>query len=191
MIDQISESDVELKRCLTSYHVDYFLYKLEAEKFVTFFSLLAVSSNDRVRELLTDSRSARAYDACLLVSGEKAAKLTSKSNTNACNKLKECLTCMGEYFVTNFDEILDTQMGIFAMRSFLKIIGKFDPLEAVASVAGSNSSGQQKNNNKRADKTFSMKTYEYKCLPDDWQLQEYLKKFYKLVKDKNILGKKI
>lgn len=179
VIDQIGESEIELKRCLTSYHIDFFLYRVSLDKFVSVFSLL-VNSSDRIRELLSDSRSARAYDACLLLSGEKLKSVTADSST--AESLKSCLTTLADYFLLNFDEILDTQIGIFAMRSFLKVIGKSDPIESSSQQHGSNGQKTAKRNE------FSLRSYDFRTLPLEWNLHEYLKKFYKKIKDKNTLG---
>lgn len=190
VIDQISENDVELKRCLTCYHIDYFLYKLDSDKFARLFELLTTSTgeSERIRELLADNRSARAYDACILLSGEKAKKSTSPTTSEL---LKTCLTTLADFFLAHLDDILETQTGVFALRSFVKVIGQVDPIEAAAAAAAASSvagGGNQKPKRAGAKLKFSMKTYEFKCLPQEWQFNEYLKKLVKKIKDKNILG---
>ena len=137
---------------------------------------ILTSSPERIDELLGDSRSARAYDACVLLMGEKA----TINDTD----LKSCLTRLGDYFVENFDSILDSsKSGIFAMRSFLKAIGKKDLVES-----STNSNSGQKGGKRAAKEVFSMKNYDFKVVPDEWNMKEYLKKFYKKIKDKNVLG---
>ena len=131
------------------------------------------SSPERIDELLADSRCARVYDACLLLAGEKV-----KNQTNS-EDLKSCVSRLGDYFVDNFDSVLPaSKSGIFGMRSFLKVIGQKDLVDINQGNTTTNSNKSHKGGKKQ---TFSMKNYEYKTLPDDWNMSEYLKKFYKKI----------
>lgn len=180
MIDQIDESEIELRRCLNSFHVDFFLYKLSAAKYARFFSILT-SSTSRMDELLADTRCARAFDACVLLCAEKAHKAASDNVAT----MKTCLTSLGDYFLDNMDSILaTTKNGIFAMRSFLKVLGRKDQADVAAAAGG----GSNQRMGGKKPPVFSMKTYDYKVLPDEWNMNEYLNKFYKKLKDKNMLG---
>lgn len=139
------------------------------------FSLLT-STHEKIAHLLADNKSARAFDACILLSGEKSRNCDPENKAD----LAACFSRLGDYFIDNFDSIIDTVLeGIFAMRSFLKVVGKIDLVEATTT-----------SNNKTTKKAeFSLKNYELKVMPEDWNFGEYIKKFYKKIKDKNMLGK--
>jgi hypothetical protein len=178
----VSESEKELKRCLNSFHIDYFLYKIGLEQFVSFLSLLT-NSPERIQQVLADTKTSRAFDAFLILASDK---LKPSSNEASIERLKDCLNKLGDYFVENFDSILDNQSGIFAMRSFLKVIGGPDLLEQNVHSTNNN----QSNKKRKGVNEFRLKNLEIKVLPNEWELDTYIKKFYKNIKDKNILGRR-
>jgi hypothetical protein len=186
IIEQISENENELKKCMNSYHIDYFIYKSSLENFVRLFELLTSDSN-KLNDYLSDSRVSRAYEACLALVGEKIA-LGKKVSTNEENldKLKSLLSNLGDYLVENFESIIETHNGVFALRYFLRVIGDEDVVEQ----ATSNNSNTNKSNKKFQNKQneFNIKNVQVKLVPKEWKLNKYLKKLSKKLDDINILG---
>ena len=174
VLDQIREDDSELKKCLYSYHIDYFLYISSLENFSNFFSILTHDS-ERLDQLLADTRTSRAYEACLMLIGNKI-KLSDKAEQ--IDLLKSCMINLGDYFVSNLDTILESHNGIFSLRAFLRVIGNLDILEIVP-----NETNKKKNKNQE----FNIKNVCVKTVPLDWNLQVYIKKFSKFLKEMNIL----
>ncbi|RNA19736.1 nucleolar 9 [Brachionus plicatilis] len=171
ILDQISEEDGELKKCIYSYHIDYFLYKSSLENFTKFFSILT-SDSGRLEHLLADTRTSRAYEACLMLIGNKT-KTSSHEES-----LKKCMLNLGDYFVSNLENILETHNGIFSLRSFLRVIGSPDILEAVSN---------ETNKKKHRNQEFNIKNVCVKIVPQDWNLDVYIKKFSKSLKEMNLL----
>lgn len=193
VLQQIADDETELKRCLTSYHVDFFLFKIDLEKFVQFFDLIT-NDKSKVDQLLRDQKISRAYDACLLLTGEKLKSAHDKNNSQTTvNKLNGCLTQLGDYFVENLESILESHNGIYALRSFLRIIGEPDLLDNSTGIEDNNNNNNNgkfssnKSNAKRFANQFSLKHIQIRMLPEEWDMKKYVKKFYKLVKDKNVL----
>ncbi len=186
IIDQISESDVELKKCLNCFHIDYFIYKSNLINFVNLFELIT-SSTEKLNEFLNDRRISRAYEACLLLMGDKIANTQNsglEANADALKKLKKSLASLADYLAENFQTILETENGIFALRAFLRIIGEPDDLEVAANAVNDQRSA------KRFKNEFNVKNLPVKLVPTEWKLNKYLKKFSKFLSDINVLGKK-
>ncbi|CAF0712043.1 unnamed protein product [Brachionus calyciflorus] len=179
ILDQITEDDKELTKCLYSYHIDYFIYKSTLERFTQLFELLT-SNSERLKELLNDTRTSRAYEACLLIIG---GKVKGSNDVEKFETLKNCMCNLGDYFVSNLEDILESHNGIFALRSFLRVIGKPDVLEAQPNEGNTN----KKFNKFRRNQEFSIKDVEVKLVPEDWKLNVYIKKFSKSLKDMNLL----
>lgn len=173
ILDQIREDNSELKKCLYSYHIDYFLYQSSLEHFSTFFTILT-SKNELLNELLSDTRTSRAYEACLMLIGNKI-KTTGQDQVES---LKNCMVNLGEYFVSNFENILETHNGIFSLRAFLRVIGNQDILETVPN---------ETNKKKFKNQQFNIKNVCVKIVPNDWNLDNYIKKFSKFLKEMNLL----
>jgi hypothetical protein len=186
IIEQISENENELKKCMNSYHIDYFIYKSSLENFVRLFELLTFDSN-KLNDYLSDSRVSRAYEACLALIGEKIA-LAKKVSTNEDNldKLKSLLSNLGNYLVENFESIIETHNGVFALRYFLRVIGDEDVVEQTTTNLSNTNKSNKKFQNKQSE--FNIKNVQVKQIPKEWKLNKYLKKFSKKLDDLNILG---
>ena len=113
IIEEITESQVELVKCLNSFHMDFFIYNSDLESFLKIFKLLTIN-NENLEEHISDRRISRAYEACLTCIGEKFIKNTATEDQVAC--AKECLKALGNFLAKNFDSILDTENGIFRLR---------------------------------------------------------------------------
>jgi hypothetical protein len=147
---------------------------------------------------LSDRRSSRAYEACLICLGDKLSSIKNEvtSNNSKClnqdnaeqddllKKLKKILKKFSNYLVDKFDYIMETQNGIYSLRAFLRIIGNEDPLEENAS----NNNNKKANKRKTSDQ-FNMKNVEVKLLPIDWNMNKSIKKFAKSVLNLNLLGR--
>ena len=164
-----------MKKCLYSYHIDYFIYKSSLEHCIKILELIV---NDKLEEYLADRRISRAYEACLLTIGEK---VSSNSNSTTIETTKELLEKLGDYLVKNFEQILETENGIFCLRCFIRIIGEEDPLEQPIQQ---NSNIKKKFNNRE----FNIKNIEVKLLPKEWKFKKYIKKLSKHLYDLNVLG---
>jgi hypothetical protein len=186
IIEQISENENELKKCMNSYHIDYFIYKSSFENFIRLFELLTSDSN-KLNDYLSDSRVSRAYEACLALVGEKIAS-AKKVSTNEENldKLKNLLSNLGDYLVENFESIIETHNGVFALRYFLRVIGDEDVIEQATSYNSNTNKSNKKFQNKNNE--FNIKNIQVKQVPKEWKLNKYLKKLSKKLDNINILG---
>ena len=173
---------MELKKCLNSFHIDYFVYKSNLSNFASLFSLITLTP-ERLSELVNDRRISRAYEACLILAGEKItfAKSTSPEDTADLEKLKQSLTNLAEYLLENFQSILETENGVFALRSFLRIVGQPDQLETAAA------NETRSNTKNKFKKEFNVKNLSVKLVPDEWKLSKYIKKFVTCLSDINML----
>lgn len=177
IIDQITESSTELIRCLNSFHTDFFIYKADTNSFLKIFKLL-ISDADKLEELISDRRTSRAYEALLTCFGHK---FSNGSTPEQVEDAKECLKTLGKFLVKNFENILDSENGIFTLRCFLRILGTKDPFEA------SPANQQSKNKKNKYQKTdFNIRNVEIKQVPDEWKIKKFLKKF--ALEDINLLG---
>ena len=184
ILQQIGEDEKELKKCLTSLHIDYFVYKSTLEQFAQLFDLLT-QSNERIELLLNDTKTSRAFDSCLILCGDKV-KLTSEENYEVnIDKFKAALDRLSEYFMANIENMLVTQSGVFALRSLLRIIGQPDPLDEQfnRSFAANAKKFQPQKQNE-----FSIKNVAPKLLPAEWKIRKLIKKLAKILNEINILG---
>lgn len=163
---------------MNSFHIDFFIYKSTLDNFISLFDLLT-NDSARLNELLSDSRTSRAYEACLLVIG---GKIKDSNDQAKLDKLKQALKNLGDYFVENFENIIETQNGIFAMRAFLRIIGKPDVLEQPQPAEAAGKKYFKK------PREFNIKNVEVKLVPDDWKTDKFIKKIAKFIKEINPLG---
>lgn len=186
ILEQISESEKELKKCLNSFHIDFFIHKSNLENFVRLFELLTIDS-DKINDYLSDIRISRAYEACLAMVGGKvlAQQKISSTNEEIFEKLKVCLNNFGKYLVENFQTIIETQNGVFALRFFLKIIGNEDVLEQHSTAVSNTNKSNKKYQNKMNE--FNIKNVEIKIVPTEWKLSKFLKKLSKKLDDLNLL----
>ena len=125
---------MELKKCLNSFHIDYFVYKSGLSHFASLFEIMT-SPLERLTECLNDRRMSRAYEACLILIGDKI-DMGIKVEQSAIveddlKKLKKSLTTLAQYLCENFQAILETEDGIFALRALLRLIGATDVFENV------------------------------------------------------------
>ena len=177
IIDQITESSTEFVRCLYSFHTDFFIYKADIKYFLKIFKLL-ISDENKLEEYISDRRISRAYEACLTCFGHKFSKNPTAEQAEIG---KECLKTLGKFLVKNFENILDSENGIFTLRCFLRIIGNKDLFETPPP------NQQSKNKKNKFQKTeFNIRNVEIKVIPDEWKLEKFLKKFS--LEDINLLG---
>jgi hypothetical protein len=198
IIEQIGESEAELRKCLTSFHIDYFIFKSDL---VSFARLFATMTNDArlIGECVDDQRISRAYEACMIFAGEKcdskllAASESSEAESKAdCfRKIKHAMSNIGNYLVEHMDTTISTQSGIFALRTFLKVIGEIDQLEQPTQqpqskkVANTNKFGAH---GRQPTVEFSVKNSSIKRLPVEWKLEKFIKKMAGALGDVNLLG---
>ena len=183
IIEQIAENDTELKKCLNSFHIDFFIFKSNLDNYVRLFDLIT-QSTQRLEEFLSDRRISRAYEACLIVMGDKVASKSENYDSNI-NTLKKSVSNLASYLKENFEAILENQNGIFALRSFLRIIGQPDVLETPASM----DTNKKRPNRFKKQVEFSIKDIQPKMIPNEWKLDKYIKKFAKNLQNINVLGK--
>jgi hypothetical protein len=137
---------------------------------------------ERLTECLNDRRMSRAYEACLILIGDKIdigtkAELSSIVEDDL-KKLKKSLITLAEYLCENFQAILETEDGIFALRALLRLIGDTDVFENV---------NQTRTLNKKAPQEFNVKNLVVKPVPTEWKLNKYIKKFAKHLNEINVL----
>lgn len=142
--------------------------------------ILELIINDKLEEYLADRRISRAYEACLLTIGEKIA---ANSNSDTIESVKQLLEKLGNYLVENFEQILETENGIFCLRCFLRIIGEEDSLEQ-ANTQQQNTNVKKKPNNKE----FNIRNVNVKQLPNEWKFKKFIKKLSKHLYNLNLLG---
>ena len=179
VIEQIAESEIELKKCLNSFHIDYFVYKSTLKNFVNLFELMT-NEPKRLSEFLNDRRISRAYEACLIVVGDKVATQAAADELHW-KRVKKSLTNLADYLAENFQTILETENGVFAVRSFLRVVGEIDELEEPAASSDARSS-------KKHQHEFNVKKLPVKLVPPEWKLNKYIKKFAKCLSEINVLG---
>lgn len=142
-----------------------------------------------MKEFTGDRRISRAYEACLLLIADKINQSNSETATESYQEniqtLKSSLSTLGKYLVDGFGDIIETQNGIFTLRSFLRVIGESDLFETQIS---SNTNKSNKKGNKSKKDEFSIKNLEIKVVPNDWKLGKFIQKFAKNLKEINILG---
>ncbi len=180
IIDQISESPVELSKCLNSFHIDYFIHRASLAHFLALFKLLAID-NAQLQDHISDRRISRAYEASLTCMGAKYKQIPQATEAQTALG-KECTKALGNLLVKNFESILDTENGIFTLRCFLRVIGSDDPLEAPPA------SQQNKNKKNKWQKAeFNIREVKLELLPEEWKIKKFLKKFD--LSDVNLLEK--
>jgi hypothetical protein len=138
---------------------------------------------ERLTECMNDRRMSRAYEACLILIGDKIIASKNETNSSENNdddvkKLKKCLTNLADYLCENFQTILETEEGVFALRAFLRVIGAADPLENVVAPRVAN---------KKFPVEFNVKNLTVKQVPAEWKLNKYIKKFAKHLSGINVL----
>ncbi len=184
VIEQITEKETELKKCLNSFHIDYFIYKSSLKHYLKILELLM--NEAKLNEYLNERRISRAYEACLATIGEKIIQVAKTNSTNmneTIESIKLLLEKLGDYLVENFQTIIETENGIYCLRCFLRIIGLEDSLESSQIQQQNNNNNSRKKNNKE----FNIKNIEIKLLPKEWKFKKYLKKFSKSLYEINVL----
>lgn len=172
IIDQLKESDDEAKKCFTCSHIDYFVYKSKTSHFVELFDL--VTKEDCLAEYVFDVKISRALEAVLTCLPHK---LDSESHFE---QYRKCLKRLGNYFTENFQGVIDNEIAIFTLRSFLRILRSNEAQEK-SEISTSNLKKPQKKQDKSKQFYFNLKGLETKFIPDDWKIQKFLKKFNELV----------
>jgi hypothetical protein len=136
---------------------------------------------------LNEQRASRAYDACLLLCGEKIKSGVGSPNYEAnIEKLKAGLDRLSEHFIANFDTMLVTQLGVFALRALLRVIGQPDPLDEQATQ---NANPKKAAFAKKQQNEFNIKNLEMKLIPGEWKIRKFIKRVAKNLKEINVLGK--
>ena len=176
LLEDLSSNETELRKCLYSYHVDYFINRSDLENFFKIFDLLT-KDEAKLKEYASDRRISRAYEACLVCVGGKLAS-APKADSETLDGIKKCMKRVGNFLEENFETIMETQDAIYLMRSYLRVIGKADPLDQL-----------QKNVPKKKDREFNIKFIEVKLVPEDWKLAKLIKKLSNKIEDMNLLGK--
>jgi hypothetical protein len=179
---------------MSSFHIDLFIYKSKPMHFARFFEIIT-SDDSLIEKLLSDRRSSRAYEACLLCLGDKLSSIKEETankddktakdisdQDDLLKKLKKILKKFSNYLVDKFDHIIDTQDGIYSLRAFLRIIGNEDPLEQSLPIS------TNKKPNRRKEE-FNMKNINVKLVPTEWNMNKLIKKFAKSVLNLNLLGR--
>ena len=202
ILEQIGESEAELRKCLTSFHIDYFVYKSGLADFARLFAIMT-SDSRLIGECINDRRISRAYEACMLLAGDKCTlQLTTNSESSepatttkdeCLRQIKHAMSNLGSYLVENTETIISSQSGIFALRIYVKVIGEIDELEQAQTQQQQQ---QQQQSNKKGGARgrhqpveFSLKNMSVKRLPVEWKLEKFIKKLAKPLNDINLLGK--
>lgn len=183
IVDQIAEDEKELKKCLYSIHIDYFIYKLSPDHFTRLLDSMTGGgegddADTKLGAYLNDAKMSRAYDACLLLCAHKITKSTTE-------KIQAFVGRLCEYFLSQIETMLDAQppaTGLFVLRSLVRVLGKSDLLDD--HVNKGNQGGRRGRNE------FGVKDIELKLLPADWtSCCKFIKKLAKKIKAINVLGK--
>lgn len=175
IIEQLQDNQEEIAKCAKSYLIDFFIYKSKPKHFIELFELIA--KEDYLNEYLKDVRISRAFEAFLICAGNKIDTLNNE-------RIKTILKTIGNYFVDNFNEIIENEFAIYILRSFILIIGNKNPFDTNnKELSSSNIKKKQKE-----QLSFNLKSVnKLKELPDDWKLKKFLKKFYELLDKDKIL----
>ena len=183
ILEQIGESEAELRKCLTSFHIDYFVYKSGLADFARLFAIMT-SDSRLIGECINDRRISRAYEACMLLAGDKCTlQLTTNSESSepatttkdeCLRQIKHAMSNLGSYLVENTETIISSQSGIFALRIYVKVIGEIDELEQAQT---------------QQHVAFSLKNMSVKRLPVEWKLEKFIEEFAKPLHDIDLQGK--
>jgi hypothetical protein len=139
-------------------------------------------NKENFEEFLTNPRISRAFETCLLTIGEKIDNKNEEQN----EKYKTGLKNIGDFFVENYQKIIEDNIAIYVLRSFIRVVGTEDPFE---SFSAKDKSLSNKTKYKKNDNNFSIKDIKPKLIPDEWKIHSYLKKFAQCTANfTNVLG---